>query len=128
MFSKVFCNGSASFLRYMTNASHPLVVNCGYNRWRLLYIRLSGNEGSHHVINRGRILYFNTASPNPSLNGIATMNGSEHVENTHVNVVPPSYATKLTPTSSIMANLRKLKANVPNDADYDVSFPLVSVP
>ncbi|GJW87555.1 hypothetical protein Tco_0162895 [Tanacetum coccineum] len=41
-----------------------------------------------------------------------------------VNVVPPSYATKLTPTSSIMANLRKLKANVPNDADYDVSFPL----
>ncbi|GJW28785.1 hypothetical protein Tco_0045660, partial [Tanacetum coccineum] len=57
----------------------------------------------------------------------ATMNGSEHVENTHVNVVPPSYATKLTPTSSTMANLRKLKANVPNDADYDVSFPLDSV-
>ncbi|GKB22024.1 hypothetical protein Tco_0855947 [Tanacetum coccineum] len=51
----------------------------------------------------------------------------EHVENTHVNVVPPSYATKLTPTSSTMANLRKLKANVPNDADYDVSFPLDSV-
>ncbi|GKE24459.1 hypothetical protein Tco_1435971 [Tanacetum coccineum] len=58
---------------------------------------------------------------------IATMNGSEHVENTHVNVVPPSYATKLTPTSSTMANLRKLKANVPNDADYEIWLPLYLV-
>ncbi|GJZ20457.1 transposase, Ptta/En/Spm [Tanacetum coccineum] len=76
----------------------------------------------HHVINTVHISYFNVASPNLSPNGSATKNGSEQVDNTLVNVVPPSYATKLRPTSSIMANIQKLKANVPNDADYDVSY------
>ncbi|GKB12630.1 hypothetical protein Tco_0846553 [Tanacetum coccineum] len=37
---------------------------------------------------------------------------------------PSSYATKLSPTSSTKANLQKLKANVPNDTDYDVWLPL----
>ncbi|GJR53953.1 hypothetical protein Tco_1404474 [Tanacetum coccineum] len=61
------------------------------------------------------------------LNGSAIKNGSEKVGNTPLNVVPPSYATKLRPTSSIMAYLRKLEANVPNDADYDVWLPLDTV-
>ncbi|GKF01524.1 hypothetical protein Tco_0028447, partial [Tanacetum coccineum] len=82
---------------------------------------------SHHVINTVQISYFNVASPNLSPNGSATKNGSEQVDNTLVNVVTPLYATKLRPTSSIMANLQKLKANEPNDADYDVRFPLDSV-
>ncbi|GJV65045.1 hypothetical protein Tco_1475873 [Tanacetum coccineum] len=38
-----------------------------------------------------------------------------------------SYATKLSPTSLTKANLRKLEANVPNDADYDLWLPLASV-
>nr|GEV12676.1 hypothetical protein [Tanacetum cinerariifolium] len=41
--------------------------------------------------------------------------------------VPSSYANKLSLTSLTKANLRKLKANVPNDADYNVWLPLVSV-
>ncbi|GJS71426.1 hypothetical protein Tco_0704267 [Tanacetum coccineum] len=60
-------------------------------------------------------------------NNPVNQNGSEQVDNTLVNMVPPSCATKLRPTSSIMANLQKLKASVPNDADYDVRFPLDSV-
>ncbi|GJT48401.1 hypothetical protein Tco_0974558 [Tanacetum coccineum] len=35
-------------------------------------------------------------------------------------LVPSSYANKLSLTSLTKANLRKLEANVPNDADYDV--------
>ncbi|GJV04847.1 hypothetical protein Tco_1338416 [Tanacetum coccineum] len=77
-------------------------------------------SGSHHFIITGSILYFNVASPNSSPNVSAIKNGSEQVGNTHVNMVPLSYATKLRPTSSTMANLRKLEANVPSDADYDV--------
>ncbi|GKA52533.1 zinc knuckle CX2CX4HX4C containing protein [Tanacetum coccineum] len=38
-----------------------------------------------------------------------------------------SYAHKLSPSSFTKANLRKLDANVPNEADYDVWLPLVSV-
>nr|GEY41178.1 hypothetical protein [Tanacetum cinerariifolium] len=53
--------------------------------------------------------------------------GTYHVGNTPVYVVPPLYATKLRLTSLTMANLRKLKANVPNDVDYDVWLPLDSV-
>ncbi|GKD09719.1 RNA-directed DNA polymerase, eukaryota, reverse transcriptase zinc-binding domain protein [Tanacetum coccineum] len=33
----------------------------------------------------------------------------------------------VSPTSTTMDNIRKLKANVPNDADYDVWLPLASV-
>nr|GEW34958.1 hypothetical protein [Tanacetum cinerariifolium] len=36
--------------------------------------------------------------------------------------IPASYANKLSRTSLTKANLRKLDANVPNDADYDVKF------
>ncbi|GJX46851.1 zinc knuckle CX2CX4HX4C containing protein [Tanacetum coccineum] len=49
--------------------------------------------------------------------------GNEHV----INEFPSSYATKLSPTSLTKANIRKLKVNVPNDADYDVWLPLASV-
>ncbi|GJT32171.1 retrovirus-related pol polyprotein from transposon TNT 1-94 [Tanacetum coccineum] len=38
-----------------------------------------------------------------------------------------SYANKLSPTSFTKANLRKLDANVLNDADYDVWLPFASV-
>nr|GEY95455.1 hypothetical protein [Tanacetum cinerariifolium] len=40
---------------------------------------------------------------------------------------PSSYANKLSPTSMTKANLRKLDANVTNDADYDIWLPLASV-
>ncbi|GJY06895.1 hypothetical protein Tco_0373949 [Tanacetum coccineum] len=40
---------------------------------------------------------------------------------------PISYANKLSPTPLSKANLQKLDANVPNDADYDVWLPLASV-
>ncbi|GJZ08935.1 putative ribonuclease H-like domain-containing protein [Tanacetum coccineum] len=75
----------------------------------------------------GSISYFSVASPNSSPNGSVTKNGSEQVGNTSVNVVPSSHSTKLRPTSSIITNLHKLEANVPNDADYDVWLPLDSV-
>ncbi|GKD83607.1 hypothetical protein Tco_1350446 [Tanacetum coccineum] len=55
-------------------------------------------------------------------------NGSEKVGNEPVmNETPSSYANKLSPTSLTKANLRKLEANVPYDADYDVGLPLASV-
>ncbi|GJX33851.1 hypothetical protein Tco_0245408 [Tanacetum coccineum] len=40
---------------------------------------------------------------------------------------PSSYANKLSPTSMTKSGLRKLGANVPNDADYDFWLPLASV-
>ncbi|GKE84306.1 hypothetical protein Tco_1558048, partial [Tanacetum coccineum] len=55
-------------------------------------------------------------------------NGSEQVGNEQaMNDIPPSYANKLNHTSLTKANLRKLETNVPNDADYDVWFPLALV-
>nr|GEV36926.1 hypothetical protein [Tanacetum cinerariifolium] len=60
--------------------------------------------------------------------GPTTKNGSEKVGNERLmNELPSSYANKLSPTSSSMANLQILEANVPNDADYDVWLPLDSV-
>ncbi|GJS29400.1 RNA-directed DNA polymerase, eukaryota [Tanacetum coccineum] len=44
-----------------------------------------------------------------------------------MNEVSPSYAHKLSPTSLTKANLWKLDADVPNDADYDIWLPLASV-
>ncbi|GKA89266.1 hypothetical protein Tco_0811078 [Tanacetum coccineum] len=64
-------------------------------------------------------------SPNPD--DSANKAGGEQVSNEHVNEFPSSYATKLSPTSSTKANLRKLEANVPNDVDHDVWLPLASV-
>nr|GEV64135.1 hypothetical protein [Tanacetum cinerariifolium] len=84
-------------------------------------------SGNHHVINTSSVSYFNVFSPNSKLNDSATKNRSEQVGNTPVNVVSPLYATKLRPTSSTVANLHKLKVNVPNDADYHVWLPLDSV-
>ncbi|GJZ28126.1 hypothetical protein Tco_0572773 [Tanacetum coccineum] len=75
----------------------------------------------------GADLVFNVASPNKSLNGSSINNGSDQVDNTPDNVVSLSYRTKLRPTSFTMANLRKLKANVPNDADYEIWLPLYLV-
>nr|GEX35898.1 zinc knuckle CX2CX4HX4C [Tanacetum cinerariifolium] len=57
-----------------------------------------------------------------------TKNGGEKVGNERVmNELPSSYANKLSHTSSSMANLHILEANVPNDTDYDVWLPLASV-
>nr|GEW47057.1 primary amine oxidase-like [Tanacetum cinerariifolium] len=54
-----------------------------------------------------------------------TQNRSEQVCNEQaMNDIPSSYANKLSHTSLTKANLRKLETNVPNDADYDVWFPL----
>ncbi|GJW75602.1 zinc knuckle CX2CX4HX4C containing protein [Tanacetum coccineum] len=44
-----------------------------------------------------------------------------------INVVPSSYANKLSPKPSTKANLQKLEANVPNGTNYDVWLPLNSV-
>ncbi|GKD55082.1 hypothetical protein Tco_1288469 [Tanacetum coccineum] len=76
--------------------------------------------------NMGRVSVEKTRAASSS-NSSAIENGSEQVGNTPVNVVLLSYATKLRPTFSTMANLRKLEANVPNDADYKVWLPLDSV-
>nr|GEU48809.1 hypothetical protein [Tanacetum cinerariifolium] len=66
-----------------------------------------------------------------STNSNATRHSSSHNgSNTgeHVmNEAPSSYAKKLSPTSLTKANLRKLEANVPNDADYGVWLPLASI-
>ncbi|GJY12142.1 zinc knuckle CX2CX4HX4C containing protein [Tanacetum coccineum] len=82
---------------------------------------------SHNVTNMGLISYFNVASSTSSQNGSAKMIGGEQVDNTPVNVVPISYAIKLSLTSSTMANLWKFEANMPKDVDYDVWLPLTSV-
>ncbi|GJR83391.1 hypothetical protein Tco_0154176 [Tanacetum coccineum] len=59
------------------------------------------------------------------LPSIAKKVGDEHVE--PINECPSIYATKLSSTLSIMATIRKLDANVPNDADYDIWSPKASV-
>ncbi|GKD93377.1 hypothetical protein Tco_1373214 [Tanacetum coccineum] len=56
------------------------------------------------------------------LNGKPIVVGTELV----INKVPSSFANKLRATSLTKANLRKLEANVHNDADYDVLLPLAS--
>ncbi|GKC07503.1 hypothetical protein Tco_0999113 [Tanacetum coccineum] len=65
----------------------------------------------------------NTTTPicEPSKFADGTSKGTADQDMTMTNN-PVNQATKLRPTSSIMANLQKLKANVPNDADYDVSY------
>nr|GFA98731.1 hypothetical protein [Tanacetum cinerariifolium] len=72
------------------------------------------------------ILYFNVATTS-CLNGDANKNGGEQVGSILVNEFPTSNTTKVSPTSKIIANIRILKANVPNDADYDIWLPLTSV-
>ncbi|GKA96171.1 retrotransposon protein, putative, ty1-copia subclass [Tanacetum coccineum] len=82
----------------------------------------------HNVIKTGPILYINIVSPtSPGLNVNANKNRGRKVGNELVNEFPSSYATKLSPTSSIMANLRKLEASVPKVADYYVWLPLALV-
>ncbi|GJW37945.1 hypothetical protein Tco_0060865 [Tanacetum coccineum] len=55
-------------------------------------------------------------------------NGGDQVGNEScMNRFPSSYANKLSPKSLTKANLQKLKANVPNVADYDVWLPLALV-
>ncbi|GKC06005.1 zinc knuckle CX2CX4HX4C containing protein [Tanacetum coccineum] len=88
----------------------------------------SGLDGTHgKQTNERPDVESSSAANNGVEDGSITKNVSEHVGNTRVKVVPPSYATKLRPTSSTMVNLRKLEANVPNDTDYDVWLPLDSV-
>nr|GEX80490.1 hypothetical protein [Tanacetum cinerariifolium] len=53
-------------------------------------------------------------------NGSANKNGGEQVGHTPLNEFPTSYTAKVSPTSETMANIQKLEANVPNDADYDI--------
>ncbi|GJR48930.1 hypothetical protein Tco_1317033 [Tanacetum coccineum] len=55
-------------------------------------------------------------------------NRSEKVGREHaMNDIPSSYATKHSPTSLTKANLWKLEANMPNDANYDVWLTLASI-
>nr|GFC00452.1 hypothetical protein [Tanacetum cinerariifolium] len=44
-----------------------------------------------------------------------------------INVVPSSYTNKFSLKSLTKANLRKIKAKVPNGVDYDVWLPLASI-
>ncbi|GKF29398.1 hypothetical protein Tco_0095740, partial [Tanacetum coccineum] len=83
----------------------------------------SNENGDESVGNEFKpILYVNVVHREP----MSFMNGGEKVSNHHVNEFP-SYATKLSPTSSIKANIRKHEVNVPNDVDYDVLLTLASV-
>ncbi|GKC77144.1 hypothetical protein Tco_1127918 [Tanacetum coccineum] len=83
---------------------------------------------SHNMVNTLPFSYFNVVSPpSSSLNNSANKDGGEHVSNEIVNEFPSSYATKLSLTFLNRANILKLKANVPNDADCDVWLPLASV-
>ncbi|GJS94983.1 putative ribonuclease H-like domain-containing protein [Tanacetum coccineum] len=91
---------------------------------------LSANDGiqagSPNIIDMGTILYFTIVSPmSSSLN--ANKNRGSKGGTEPVNEVPSSYATKLRPTSSTKANLHKIEANIPQDADYDFWLPLASV-
>nr|GEY20742.1 hypothetical protein [Tanacetum cinerariifolium] len=68
------------------------------------------------------------------LNGSAIKNGGKRVVNNNINESSSSYASKLrlgrsklSLTSSTKAYLRKIKANVPNEADYDIWLPLALV-
>ncbi|GKD01116.1 hypothetical protein Tco_1171390, partial [Tanacetum coccineum] len=70
--------------------------------------------------------YVKNGAKKASPNGSANKNGCEQVI-TPVNVSPTSYATKVSPPYTTMANIQKLEANVPNDVDYDVWLPLASV-
>ncbi|GJX39033.1 hypothetical protein Tco_0252336 [Tanacetum coccineum] len=60
-----------------------------------------------------------------NLNVIAKKVGDQEVE--PINECPSIYATKLSLTSSIMATLRKLDANLLNNTDYDILLPKASV-
>ncbi|GJZ33318.1 hypothetical protein Tco_0578754 [Tanacetum coccineum] len=83
-------------------------------------VLVSNENGDESVGNEFKpISYVNVVHREP----MSLMNGGEKVSNHHVNEFP-SYATKLSPTSSIKANLRKHEANVPNDVDYDVLLTL----
>nr|GEV09929.1 reverse transcriptase domain-containing protein [Tanacetum cinerariifolium] len=83
-------------------------------------------SGSPNVINTGPMSHFNIVSPTyTSLN--ANKNGGGKGGTKPVNEVPSSHATKLSPMCSTKANLQKLKATVPQDANYDVWLPLTSV-
>ncbi|GKA31872.1 hybrid signal transduction histidine kinase M, partial [Tanacetum coccineum] len=91
---------------------------------------LSANDGIHagspNIIDTGTILYFTLVSPmSSSLN--ANKNRGSKGGTEPVNEVPSSYATKLRPTSSTKANLRKIEANIPQDADYDFWLTLALV-
>ncbi|GJY55630.1 hypothetical protein Tco_0454745 [Tanacetum coccineum] len=120
-----------------TNVALPLVVSSVLNNITKEGCRAHIGEEVNKPNDRINFSYASTdnmgyvsvekpcAASSPNSRSIE--NGSEQVDNTPVNVVPLSYATKLMPTSSTMANLRKLEANVPNDADYKVWLPLDSI-
>nr|GFA57225.1 hypothetical protein [Tanacetum cinerariifolium] len=79
----------------------------------------SPNEnGDEPVSNESRpIMYVNVVHTKPTFR----KNEGEKVGNDYVNEIP-SYATKLSPTSSTKADLRKLEVNVPNDAFKKVTM------
>ncbi|GJR10389.1 hypothetical protein Tco_0793041 [Tanacetum coccineum] len=88
---------------------------------------LDATDGRHNDVkaatdNMASIGTTNTSntSSEPVLN--AMQHGVEYIA-TKANF-PSTYATKLSLTSSTKENHRKLEANVPNDADYNVWLPL----
>ncbi|GJT34225.1 hypothetical protein Tco_0924644 [Tanacetum coccineum] len=77
------------------------------------------------TVNMRPISYINIVNYKPTC---PVKNGDEQVSNEPLmNEVPASYANKFSPTSLTKANLRKLDAIVPNDADYNVWLPLALV-
>ncbi|GJS86922.1 hypothetical protein Tco_0769558, partial [Tanacetum coccineum] len=77
-------------------------------------------SGDPKLINMRPISYINIVNSEPTYhkNNGGEQVGEELVNGNKINdETPSSYATKLKPTSSTKANLRKLEANVPNDAD-----------
>nr|GEY91235.1 hypothetical protein [Tanacetum cinerariifolium] len=94
--------------------NHPVVVG-GYQ----------GSTGVRGLLMM-TVLFWGDNGGDDNVRCYVPLNGGEKVGNDHV-IEFPSYATKLSPTSSTMDNLQKLKTNVPNDADYDVWLPLASV-
>nr|GEU74486.1 retrovirus-related Pol polyprotein from transposon TNT 1-94 [Tanacetum cinerariifolium] len=83
------------------------------------------HSSNPNELNMGLIPFINAVNVVPTS---FNKNGSEQVGDVLVmNEIPSSYDNKLNTTSLTMANLQKLDANVPNDADYDVWLPLALV-
>nr|GEV15117.1 hypothetical protein [Tanacetum cinerariifolium] len=116
-------------------------MNDGMNEWNLRKASLTRgivSTSSTSVVGRTRVIdainatnltTVDVSTDAPNTFGMSNdQTGIPTVSNKHVmNEVLTSYANKLSLTSLTKANLRKLDANVPNDADYNVWLPLASV-
>ncbi|GKA80727.1 hypothetical protein Tco_0787419 [Tanacetum coccineum] len=100
-------------------------MNDGMNEGNVGKALPRNDQTSIPTVNMRSISYINVVNSKPTC---PVKIGDEQVSNEPVmNEVPASYANKLSPASLTKANLRKLDANVPNDADYNVWLPLALV-